>query len=274
MVSIPHRIFKKFAEHFPGLRLKLKQAGMPETPEDFVKKTLFSAFYMTTGIALFLLGIFAKLEVSIKLIFFICFILFFIFFGYFLKVPEAKISKKEREISREIVFAGRFLIIELESGINIYDAMNNIPKNFPIIGKYFKEITDKIDLGTSVEDALNETIQTTANADFGKILWQIQNVLRTGADMSSSLTTVLEQIVRDQTIEVKQYGQKLNPIAMFYMVIAVILPSLGIIGLLVMSSFLSITFDLTILIFIAGMLAFIQFMFVAIIKSSRPSVDI
>ncbi|NOZ80704.1 MAG: type II secretion system F family protein [DPANN group archaeon] len=274
MVVIPNRLLKKFARKLPGLALKLKQAGMPETPEEFVKKTIISAFYMTTGIGLFLFGIFAKLNINLSMIFFISLFLFFIFFGYFLKVPEAKISKKEREISREIVFAGRFLIIELESGITLYNAMINITANFPIIGKYFKEITDRIDLGTAVGESINETVQTTANADFGKILIQIQNVLKTGADMSSSLNSVLEQIVRDQTIEVKGYGKKLNPLAMFYMVIAVILPSLGIIGLLVLSSFLSITFDLTILIAIALLLGFIQFMFVAIIKSSRPAVDI
>ena len=142
-----------------------------------------------------------------------------------------------------------------------------------MIGKYFKEITDKVNLGTSMEDALNEAVEFIPSTDFRRILWQIINSLKTGSNISNSLTTVLEQIVREQQIEVTKYGRKLNPLAMFYMIIAVILPSLGITILIILSSFIQFQLSLTILIIIASLLGFMQFMFLSIIKISRPAIE-
>ena len=130
-------------------------------------------------------------------------------------MPDIKISKKEKDISKEIVFAGRYLVIEIQSGVPLYNAMVNMSKNYEIIGHYFKEVTDKVDFWTSMEDALNEAVEFIPSKDFRRILWQIINSLRTGSDISKSLSTVLEQIMREQAIEVNKYGRKLNPLAIF-----------------------------------------------------------
>jgi flagellar protein FlaJ len=274
VIYISSRLIKRIAKNMPGLSTKLIQSGIIETPEEFIKKTLLSTFYMTTGIGVLVLTIFAQLEILSNIMYFI-FPLFYVFmFSYMLKIPDVKIMKKGREISKEIVFAGRFLIIELESGVSLYDAMENVSKNYKVIGNYFKEITDKVSLGTTMEDAINETIETTPSSNLTKVLWQILNSLRTGADISSSLSSILDHIVREQVIEVKEYGRKLNPLAMFYMMVAIIMPSLGITMLIVLTTFISIKIDLAALMSIAFFLGFVQYMFFSIIKSSRPAVEI
>jgi flagellar protein FlaJ len=106
------------------------------------------------------------------------------------------------------------------------------------------------------------------------VLWQILNSLRTGADISKSLSNILDQIAREQIIEVKEYGRKLNPLAMFFMVVAIILPSLGITMFIVLTTFISVNIDLAALLAIALVLGFIQFMFFSMIKSSRPAVEL
>jgi len=214
-------IFQRIAKTFPGLKMKLKQAGMEDKPEDFIKKTFISAFYMTTGLVVALFLVLAKLNVLKGVLFFIVPIVFFVMFFYMIRLPDVKISKKEKDISKEIVFAGRFLIIELESGVPLYNAMINVSKNYEVIGRYFKEITDKVDFGTSMEDALNEAVEFIPSNDFRKILWQIINSIRTGSNVAKSLYSVMEQITKDQITEVNKYGKKLNPLAMFYMIIAV-----------------------------------------------------
>ncbi len=266
-------LFRKIAEGIPWLPLKLKQAGMKDTPEEFVKKTFLSAFYVTTAVGFFVWMMLSRLRVSVAPIIVFSLILFVFMVMYFLRVPDVKISVQRRLIDRELVFAGRFLIIELESGVPLYDALLNASRSFRTIGPAFKEIIDRIDLGTSVEDALNETIQRTPSRNMAKILWQILNVMKTGADISKSINSVIDQIVREQIIDVKQYGKKLNPLAMFYMVIAVILPSLGVVAIIVVASFMSITIDLAVLLTLVGLIAFLQFMFLSIIKSSRPAVE-
>lgn len=266
-------LFQRTSKAFPNLKVKLKQAGMDDKPEDFIKKTFVSAFYMTTGLVVFLFLILAKLNVVKGVFFVIIPLIFMVMFFYMIRLPDVRISKKEKDISKEIVFAGRFIIIELESGVPLYNAMVNVSKNYEIIGRYFKEITDKVDLGTSMEDALNEAVEFIPSNDFRKILWQMINSIRTGADVAKSLYSVMEQITRDQITEVNKYGKKLNPLAMFYMIVAVILPSLGITMLIILSSFIQFELSLTILISLACFLGFVQFMFIAMVKFSRPAIE-
>ena len=266
-------IFQRIAKTFPGLKIKLKQAGMEDKSEDFIKKTFVSAFYMTTGLVVALFLVLAKLNVLKGVLFFIVPIVFIIMFFYMIRLPDVRISKKEKDISKEIVFAGRFLIIELESGVPLYNAMVNVSKNYEVIGRYFKEITDKVDFGTSMEDALNEAVEFIPSNDFRKILWQIINSIRTGSNVAKSLYSVMEQITKDQITEVDKYGKKLNPLAMFYMIIAVILPSLGMTMLIILSSFIQFELSLTILLALAGFLGFVQFMFIAMVKFSRPAIE-
>ena len=228
---------------------------------------------MTTGLVVTLFLILAKLEVLKGALFLIVPILFVVMFFYMIRLPDLKIKKREKAVSKEIVFAGRFIIIELESGVPLYNAMVNVSKNFDVVGKYFKEMTDKVDLGTSMEDALNEAVEFIPSDDLRKILWQIINSIRTGANVAKSLYSVMDQITKDQINEVNKYGKKLNPLAMFYMIVAVILPSLGMTMLIVLSSFIQFELSLTILLALACFLGFVQFMFIAMVKFSRPAVE-
>ena len=255
------------------LKIKLKQAGIDDKPEDFIKKTFLSAFYMTTGIVIFLFFILAKLNLLKGILLLIVPFIFIVMFFYMIRLPDLKISRREKEIGKEIVFAGRFIIIEIESGVPLYNAMVNVSKNFNIVGRYFKEITDKIDLGTSMEDALNEAAELIPSDDLRKILWQIINSMRTGSNVAKSLYSVVDQITKEQITEVNKYGKKLNPLAMFYMIIAVILPSLGMTMLIILSSFIKFQLSLTILLAIAGFLGFLQFMFISLVKFSRPAIE-
>ncbi len=266
-------MLQRISKLFPGLKMKLKQAGIDYKPEDFVKRTIVSAFYMTTGLVVSLFLVLAKLNVFKNAMLLLVPFLFIIMFFYMIKLPDLKISKKEKEISKEIVFAGRFIIIELESGVPLYNAMANVSKNYEVIGRYFKEITDKVDLGTSMEDALNEAVELIPSDDFRKVLWQIINSIRTGSNVAKSLYSVVEQITKDQITEVNKYGKKLNPLAMFYMMVAVILPSLGMTMLIILSSFIQFQISLTILVFLACFLGFVQFMFISMVKFSRPAIE-
>lgn len=199
---------------------------------------------------------------------------FIIMFNYFLKIPDVKIRKKQVGISREIVFGTRFLMIEIESGVPIYNAFINVSKVYPVIGSYYGKIIDQINMGTSMEDAINETIELIPSANLRKILWQILNSIKTGADVTDALDSVLEQIINEQKIAVEEYGRKLNPLAMFYMLIAVIAPSLGSTMLIIFSSFVGFKIGMAELLTMAGLLCFMQFMFYGLIKSARPAVEL
>lgn len=263
------------ASRFFGLDQKLKSAGMPDSKEEFIKKTLITSAYLAVAIFIIIFLFFSRMAL-IKKILILIFglpLLFLLIFSYLMKVPDAKIKSMEKEINKEIIFAGRFLIIELDSGVSLYQAMINIGDTYDMVGKYFREVIEKVKVGTTMEVAINEAVETVPSDNMRKIFWQILNSLKTGSNISNSINAVIEQIIREQKIEVMEYGRKLNPLAMFYMMIAVIIPSLGMTMLIVLATFIGLKLTLPVLLAIVGFLGFIQFMFVAMIKSSRPPVD-
>ena len=269
-------IIELILSHYPGLKIKLLQAGINKKPYDFIKQNLTLSLYTSLAFFLILLSVTKSFEIKISIWSYIplALLLFLLSFYYFMKIPDAMMKREEHEIGKEIIFAGRFLIIELESGVPMYNAMINIAKNFKVIGKYFKQLMDKINMGTTMEDAISEVIETTPSNNFRKLLWQILNSLKTGADISTSLNSVVEQITREQMIEIKEYGRKLNPLAMFYMMLAVIVPTLGTALLIILATFLGLNVSLAALMSLVFFLGFIQFMFLAVIKSSRPAVEL
>ena len=266
-------LFKRISKSNPALKVKLKRAGLDYSPEEFVKRTFLSAFYMAAGIIIFLFLILAKINLINGLFFASIPIIFLMMLSYMMRYPDAKIFKIEREINKEILFAGRFLVIEIESGVSLYNAMSHIHKNYKSIGKYFKDITDKVALGTPMEVALNQAVEIVPSDDLRRIFWQIINSMRTGSNISKSISSVLDQITREQIIQVDKYGKKLNPLAMFYMMVSVIIPSLGVTMLVILSSFIQLEINLTVLIIVAVFIGFVQFMFISVVKFSRPAVE-
>jgi pilus assembly protein TadC len=267
-------LIKYIANSIPHLEEKLSQAEIQKTKEAFVRDMLKMSLYATIALFFIFMGFKSLFKIEMLHIILVCLALYFFIFLYMTKSPDIYIIKINKEINREVIFAGRFLIVELESGISVYKALKTCAKNYKIIGKYMQEIVNKVDFGTSIEVALAEAVTKTASPNFRKVLWQLLNSLKTGADVSRSLNSVIDQITTEQTIEVKEYGRKLNPLAMFYMISAIILPSIGIIMLIVFTSFMGIKMNLTTLLAVSGLIAFVQFMFFNVIKAQRPAVEL
>lgn len=267
-------IFKRVAASMPDLKFKLAQAGLPYSEEVFIKRTIMLAIYSSVGICLFLFPVITQFVNFHPAMLLAPPVILMGLFFYLLKFPDSVILKKQRGISKEIIFAGRFLIIGLESGMTIYDSFKDISKNYPMVGRYFQDVVDKVDLGTDIETAINEAVELTPSSDLRKVLWQVLNSLRTGSDVTLALNSVLDQIAHEQDILVKEYGRKLNPLAMFYMIIAIILPSLGMTMFMILATFIGLNVTLSILLVFVLLIGFMQFMFLAIIKSSRPPVEI
>jgi flagellar protein FlaJ len=256
----------------PALKLDLERAGIELKPRDFIRKCLLNALTFSFGLGILFFFVLSKLEKSLLALVFLIPIIYLAMFMYMLKMPALNIAKKRREIDAEVLFAGRYLLIEFWSGVPVFDALKSVSKNYGTISNYFAEIVQMVEAGVPLEDAIDQAIELTPSPRLRKLLWQIVNSLRTGSDISSSLEVILNQIEREQMIEVKGYGRKLNSLALFYMMIAVILPALGGIMLVVVSSFTGINVNVIILIIVVAFLGLIQLMFISVIKSSRPAV--
>jgi flagellar protein FlaJ len=197
-------------------------------------------------------------------------------FSFFRQIGYPKIysSKKSKNIERNLISALQDMLVQLESGAPIYQIMVNIASsNYGYVSKEFRKAVRKINSGVPHIEALEDLIKRNESEYFKRVLWQISNGLRSGSDMSVVIKDGIDNLEKEQSIQIQTYGNKLNPIIMFYMLIAVIIPSLGITFFIILSSMLSLSAGMVKMSFV-GIFIFIilvQIMFLGIIKTRRPS---
>ena len=152
--------------------------------------------------------------------------------------------------------------------------MIDASKVFGYAGKFFKEIIDEVNTGTPIEDALDHASEYSPSYRFAIIVREINNALKLGVDISETLSLILDDIAYEQLEEIRRFGKKMNAMAMFYMILAVVIPSLGISLAIVIASFIGIQLSLTYLMFFVFLLIFLQFMFLALFRTIRPAVNV
>ncbi|MFP4567377.1 MAG: type II secretion system F family protein [Candidatus Woesearchaeota archaeon] len=272
-MKISELFFKKISGYFPKLQTSLKNARYKDNYIDYTKKAFISAIFVSLMIFFFISTMLLIFESSI--LFAIPFlIIFFLFSFYFLmNKPSFDILNAEKQIDSEIVSAIRFLSLELKSERSLYNSINNISKNFVIIGIYFDEIVNEIKLGNTMEKALSEAVETCPSAHLRSVYWQLLNSLQTGTDITKSLEVLLNDIVEEQKIQIEEYGRELNALSLFYMMIAIIIPTIGFTILLAVLTFLGITVALPLLLTVWMLLTLVQFFFLKFTANRRPSVE-
>ncbi len=183
------------------------------------------------------------------------------------------IAKKIKDIDKNLLFALRNMEVQVSSGISLFDSLVSIAEgNYGVISDEFKKAIKKISTGKSEVEALEELILKNPSLYFRRIIWQITNSLRSGSDLSSTLKVIVDDLSYEKIVSIRKYGSQLNPMAMMYMMLAVIFPSLGVSFLMILSSFSNIQLTEMVFWLILGFTGFFQLMFIGFIKSKRPVV--
>lgn len=277
ILSISRRTFiYSLADKFSkilNLEVVLKQADIPYEEREWLSLAIYSSlhwFFVLFSI-LFFIGIISKTNIFAYSI-----LLSFVFSGfvfiYFILYPKLIVSRKVRDVEKNLPFVLRHLLIELRGGVSLYDALVSISsQDYGILSKEFKEVVKKISSGYSEIQALEELTLKIPSQKFRKTMWQIVNSLRSGVDISDVLKDIVNNIISEQRAEIKEYGSSLNPIALSYMMFCIIFPTMGLVVILILTSFMGIAnFPKELLYLIALLIAFVQFNFIGIIKTKRP----
>ncbi len=191
-----------------------------------------------------------------------------------LNYPRIFSLNKERNIESNLISVLQDMIVQLNSGIPMFKIIVNISESkYGEVSNEFRKITKEINSGISQIEAIEKAGKINTSTYFKRVLWQISNGMRSGADMTNIIEEGIRNLTDEQEIQIQNYGGKLNPLIMFYMLMAVILPSLGITFLIIVSSLMNLPSILTQLVFfgIFGVVIFMQIMFLGLIKSRRPS---
>ncbi|MFH1770383.1 MAG: type II secretion system F family protein [archaeon] len=267
-------IASRVSNLFPDLKKQIWIAQINQKPEDYVKSKLKNGFMVAAAMAILTFFLVDKTEKSYWWIL-VSFLGFFMFvFITLMKTASARAIKKQKEIDREVLFAGRFLLVKLNSGKPLISALIDASKSYGVANHYFKSIVHEIDLGTPLEDALFKSIKFCPSEKMKKILFQIISAIKIGIDISVPLQSTLDQIAEEQLLEIKRYGKKLSSVTMFYMLGAVVMPSLGLTMFVIIASIVNFQADTTLFLTISFFLIVIELIFISIFRSIRPNVNI
>ena len=268
------KVVQRVSSQYPGLKKQLRIAHLKASPQEFVYNSFKFALPFSFGLTILFFFIIDKAGLPLALLPIAFIILFFVVFNFqFIKL-KARIVKRQKEIDREVIFAGQYLLIKLYSGKPLLNALVDTSKSYGVASKYIGEIVKDIDTGSSLEKALENAIAYSPSEKFRKILFHLNNALNLGIDVTEPLSNVLEEITREQELEIKKYGKKLNTIIMFYMLAAVVTPSIGMTMFIVVSSFINFKLGLGVFLVVLMFLAIMQLMFISIFKSVRPTVNL
>ncbi len=188
--------------------------------------------------------------------------------------PKVQAKQNARKIEQELPNALRHLLIEVRSGIPLYQSMVAVTEGYGSVSEEFKKIVKDINGGKSETEAIEDSIIINPSLSYRRSFWQLLNALKTGTDIGSPLGNIVDDIIKDQLISIKKYGQQLNPYTLMYMMVGVIMPSLGITFMIILSSFTGTGLPPIVLVSILVGLILFQLVFINLIKTKRPSVRV
>lgn len=287
LVPMPMDMVRRISKHylgwgeavskfFPSLAFDLEQSGIDFEPREWAAVAIYaflSYFFVLAAVIIFF-GIQAGLVLRTTLL--VSGMMGLVIGGgtfiYLIFYPKLSVGRRVKNIESHLPHALHHLLIQVRSGVPLFNSMVSLAKSgYGILSEEFSHAVNKINTGTSEIAALETMAKENPSLYFRRVMWQMVNALKSGADIGSTIKEIVESLAAEQRVAIKKYGSELNPLALFYMILVVIFPTLGIIFILILFSFvgalLSIEFVL------GGILLFIiifQFMFIGLIKSKRP----
>jgi flagellar protein FlaJ len=258
----------------PNLRLQLMQAEVDMQPRRYTAIAFVSATFnfvlmsliivlagFTTRREFVLLGVFAGL------------IIWFATFLTILFYPAVVARRRTRELEANLIPALRQLLINIKSGVPLFEAMTSVSTGYGPVSREFAKMVEQMNAGVAQTDVLNEASKRNPSFRFRRVLWQISNALKVGSDVGSAIEEMINELTKERIAEIQRYGQELNPWVMIYMLMAVVLPSLGITMMIIVMSFMNVLLPKTIFPAVFLFLLLFQLFFISFVKSRRPQVD-
>ncbi len=258
-----------------GLAAALREQGIKTDVYSFAKRMFFAsiALCIVLGIAAFVIfssiGLGATESALLGVV--MALAIFQTAFRTFMQYPFAKSKTSSKNTERDILFAARDLIISLRSGMPLFNAITSVSTGYGDASREFSKIVEKVQLGMPLEEAIDDTVAQSKSTSFKRIMLQASVSIKAGADVVGALQSIIDQLEQERIIELRSYGQKLNAIAMFYMLFGVILPSMGIAVITILTTFIALfTVDTTVFEFVLVGIIALQIIFLKLITASRP----
>lgn len=288
MLRIFYPVSSRFASAFPSIGKNLELLDSEIGKKDYISGAIFTFVIYFILISLILLGVARQVAPEVlrsmetqMMVVLLAFLISFAILIYILILPYWLLTKKIRAVEKDLLFVTRHLMVQTAAGVPLFDAMVSVSEryndenlDYGEASREFEKIVLMVRTGKDFTEALEESAANNASLYYRKVVWQLANAHRAGADIGDVLKNLVEYLSAEQRIMIQDYGSQLNPLALFYMIICVIGPTMGLIFLMVVSTFVELNISELTFIVILLVLVVIQITFMGLIKSRRPRVAI
>ncbi|MEM3060231.1 MAG: type II secretion system F family protein [Candidatus Anstonellales archaeon] len=275
-----------FVKLFPHLKAELEESEIAFDALEYVSSAFLSFLIWLIATLLILLtyiyatGIYSYTLKQLSIAGVFSFLLPLALFIYTMLYPRWIASKRRLELESDLLFALRGLLIQTSAGVSLYDALAFLSEGYEDkktgygeVGRQFHLIVQEVRGGKEFTQALEENAARHRSPYYRRVLWQLANANKSGANISRVLQEIVYSLSDEQRILIRNYGSKLNLLALLYMIFCIIAPTMAIIFLSIASSFVETSFfnEITLGTMLLALVLF-QILFMGLIKTSRPVV--
>ena len=266
------RVGNALAKATPSLKIHLYQAKMKFHPKEYASLVILTTvfYFVVLGPMVFIVGFFTgKIDFFLPLVVSTSFS-FFVFF-YLMRYPQLMAVRRMRRLERDLLNALQHILIEIKSGVPLFNSLIGVSEEYGEISEEFKIIVTEINAGLSEIEAFQRASLRNPSLHFRRAIWQLTNAMKAGSDISSAVESIVKNMVSEQIVEIRKYGQELNPFTLMYMLFSVIMPTLGITFLIILSSFSGLKIPEYLFALIIMFLGMFQYFYMGIIKTKRST---
>ena len=267
---------KSFEKNFPAVSIGLKQARAEYEASEYLAMCIYASIIFFGVILTFLLIFLAALKTKsfVLVSFAISLILLLFVFIQQINYPSLLKNRRIKSLDGNLLYALRNILVQVSAGVPLFNVFMIIANgNYGEISREFSFAVKEISAGKPQADAIKDLTANNPSIYFRRAMWQLANGMKAGSDVSKVLDEIIKSTSEEQLVQISTYGAQLNPIAMFYMLLTVIIPSLSITFMIVLAALLSISEGFTKILFwgLFSFVTFMQIMFLGLIKSKRPT---
>lgn len=269
-------IGKPLAKLQPDFGNVLRKVGVTVDPEYYMAGAMVSAFlYGLISFALtsVLLSINPDFEEPLRISLAVGIMFWLVFFMLHIIYPKIVLKKVAAKESRELLFALREILMDVQSGVPLFDSMKNVSSaGYGYVSSDFGQVVKEIEAGLSEREALRTLALKTESEYLKRAVWQMVNALESGTSIGIALPSIVDSLETYLYREIKNYSANLNFLMLIYMMSAAVIPSLGITFLVLLSAFSDFGITLETVGMLVGFSVFMQVILIGYMSSTRPEI--
>jgi len=264
----------------PGLKYDLEKTDIDLTQEEYLAVCLVNCLFVFVlfSVLSFFLNYFVGLKTlqqSLTLSLGIGLALLVLFFVLLARYPKILAKKKAEQLEKNLVFALKDILLQISSGVSLYNSLVNVSKaNYGLVSTELEKTAKQVNSGKPMDKALEELAITSESEYLRKTVWQLVNTLRAGASLKGALKTIITHLMMEQKSKIRDYAKELNMWSLIYMLFAVAIPTIGITMMVILSSFAGMGMGKGTLVAFIIACFIVQFVLIGLVKARRPMVHI